>query len=315
MINTPVAFIVFNRPRYTREAFASIRAAQPRELFLIADGPRTSHPSDRPLCDEVRGIVEQVDWPCTVHKIYAAENLGLKKRVTTGLNAVFDQVERAIILEDDCLTHPDFFIFCESLLDRYAPDDRVWVISGDNHQHGKRRGDASYYFSKYADCWGWATWRRAWQHNQGDIPFWPAWKESDAWKSMKFSPEERTYWTDIFDRVHNNVIHSSWFYPWQACVWFNAGLSAIANTNLVSNIGIGPDATHTIAENEQPGLPMAALGTIRHPETIAVDAAADRRTYDYRHDGLKRRFPRNLKPVPRRVAGAVYRYARRKLGF
>ena len=86
-------------------------------------------------------------------------------------------------------------------------------------------------------------------------------------------------------------------------------------TALLFGDGIGPDATHTIADNEQPGLPMAALGAIRHPETIAIDAAADRRTYDYRHDGIKRRFPRNLKPVPRRVAGAIYRYARRTLGF
>jgi hypothetical protein len=86
----------------------------------------------------VRKIVAQVDWPCQVHKNYANENLGLKRRVSTGLDWVFSTVERAIILEDDCVTHPDFFTYCEALLNRYEQDERVWVISGDNHQKGKK---------------------------------------------------------------------------------------------------------------------------------------------------------------------------------
>ncbi len=315
MIKTPVAFIVFNRPRYTREAFEAIRAVQPTELFLIADGPRASHPNDQALCDEVKKIVEQVDWPCTVHKNYASENLGLKGRVTTGLDDVFSKVERAIVLEDDCVTHPDFFSYCECLLEQYAHDERVWVISGDNHQHGQQRGDASYYFSKYADCWGWATWRRAWQHNQGNIPFWNDWKDTVAWKKLNPDKNERAYWEDIFTRVHSNAIHSSWFYPWLACVWFHGGVTATSNVNLVSNIGIGPHATHTITETEQPGAPVRALGVIKHPAAVDVNTAADRYAYNHRYEGLSRRFPRNLRPIPRRIAGNLYRYVRRKFGI
>ena len=139
MTNTAIAYIVFNRPRYTRQTFEAIRTARPKQLYIIADGPRGGFPDDERLCNEVRSIVEQVDWPCTVHKNYADKNLGLKKRVSTGLNWVFETEDRAIILEDDCLTHPDFFIFCDSLLNKYQNDDRVWVISGDNHQKGKQR--------------------------------------------------------------------------------------------------------------------------------------------------------------------------------
>jgi hypothetical protein len=313
MIKTPVAFIVFNRPRHTRETFAAIRTAQPEQLFIIADGARATHDNDATLCDEVRKIVAQVDWPCQVHKNYANENLGLKRRVSTGLDWVFSTVERAIILEDDCVTHPDFFTYCEALLNRYEQDERVWVISGDNHQKGKKRGDASYYFSKYADCWGWATWRRAWQHYQGDISFWPEWQKSQAWRQLNPANDERAYWEDIFSRVHSNTIHSSWFYPWLACVWYHGGITATANVNLVSNIGIGPDATHTITLTEQPGAPVDALGAIAHPNRIEINPIADRFAYNHRYDGLKRQFPRNLMPLPRKYAGAVYRYLKHRL--
>ena len=149
MFNIPIAYIVFNRPRHTERSFAILRKQQPSQLFIISDGPRIEHPTDAERCAEVRAIVERVDWPCEVYRHYAESNLGCKQRVSSGLDWVFAQVERAIILEDDCLPHPDFFEFCENLLDRYANDSRVWVISGDNFQNGHRRGRAAYYFSKY----------------------------------------------------------------------------------------------------------------------------------------------------------------------
>ena len=313
MVNTPIAYIIFNRPRYTRQTFAAIRAAQPSELFLLADGPRATHPDDITLCAEVQEIVSNIDWPCVVHRNFSPINLGLKGRVSSGLDWVFSQVERAIILEDDCLPHPDFFNFCDELLERYADDERVWVITGDNHQQGKRRGEASYFFSHYSDCWGWATWRRAWNHYEGDIAFWPQWRASQQWQGMGLDTVETKFWTDIFSRVYSNSISSSWFYPWLGSIWHGGGITATANVNLVSNIGIGPDATHTIARAEQPGAPVSALGTLVHPANLEINREADLCTFNHRHGGLRLRFPYTLLPLPRRWAGALYRYLWSKL--
>ena len=145
MSDLAIALIVFNRPRHTRESFASVRAQQPKKLFLIADGPRADRPDEAQKCQEVRDIVAQIDWPCEVFRNYADQNMGLKRRVSSGLNWVFDQVETAVILEDDCVPHPDFFTYCEDLLERYRDDERIWVITGNNFQRGKRRGDAVSY--------------------------------------------------------------------------------------------------------------------------------------------------------------------------
>jgi len=313
MTETPIAYIVFNRPQHTEKSFAVLREQRPPQLFIIADGPRPAHPTDAARCAAVREIVELVDWPCEVYRNYADSNFGLKRRVSSGLDWVFGQVERAIVLEDDCVAHPDFFRFCDMLLERYADDERVWVITGNNFQNGRKRGEASYYFSKYNHCWGWATWRRAWQHYQGELPFWIDWKRSEDWQHKMPDPVEQRYWSAIFERVRAGQI-DSWAYPWTASVWYHGGLTVTPNVNLVSNIGFGADSTHT-ADPDSPlaGLPVRALGEIRHINSVGQDIEADRYVFDHTFGGLNLRWPHSMMRLPRSIVGGVYR--RIKRGF
>ena len=154
MTSTPVAFIIFNRPDTTKRVFAEIAKARPPKLLVIADGPRADHPADVEKCAAVRAIIDGVDWDCEVLKNYSDVNLGCKRRVSSGLDWVFDTVEEAIILEDDCLPHPTFFRFCEEMLEKYRDDKRIAMISGDNLQFGRKRTGYSYYFSRYPHIWG-----------------------------------------------------------------------------------------------------------------------------------------------------------------
>ncbi len=232
--------------------------------------------------------------------------MGLKLRVNSGLNWVFAQTKSAIIIEDDCLPNPDFFSFCDTLLDRYETDERVWVITGNNFQNGRKRGNASYYFSKYNHCWGWATWRRAWIKNDPQLSFWPEWKESQIWISSMPDKIERRYWSNIFDQMYRNEINT-WGYPWTASVWYHGGLTATPNVNLVKNIGFGPDATHTIAESDQDGQTVYPLGPTTHPEDVVQDKKADRYVFDHNFGGLEQRLHRRLLRLPRRIAGKIFR--------
>jgi hypothetical protein len=307
MSRTPVAYIVFNRPEHTARTFSVLREQRPDRLFIIADGPRRGHPTDEERCALVRRIVDAVDWPCEVACNYAEANLGLKRRVSSGLDWVFEHTERAIVLEDDCVANPDFFRFCDKLLDHYADDERVAVVTGNNFQHGRRRGDAAYYFSKYNHCWGWATWRRAWRHYRGDLPFWPDWRQSPAWRELLPDPVEQRYWAEIFDRVKSGEI-DSWAYPWTASVWHQGGLTATPNVNLVSNIGFGDEATHTKATNSRSAnLPTAALGPIEHPPQVVASTAADRYVLDTVFGGAQQRFPKPMIRRIRRLPGALLR--------
>ncbi|WP_295388953.1 glycosyltransferase family 2 protein [uncultured Thiodictyon sp.] len=312
MNQAPIAYIVFNRPRQTARTFATLRAQRPAELFIIADGPRRGHPTDAERCAEARAIVEQVDWPCAIHRNYSEINLGCKKRVSSGLDWVFGQVERAIVLEDDCLPHADFFTFCSTLLEHYADDQRVWVITGANFQNGQRRGDRAYYFSQYNHVWGWATWRRAWRHYSGDLPFWPEWKNSARWRENFRDPRQCSYWSAIFDRVYADEI-DTWDYPWTASVWYHGGLTATPNVNLVTNIGIGPDATHTCAAEEREGIPVSSLGALTHPTRVKQDRRADQYVFEHTFGGGRPDGSRRVLGLLRGLVGKAYRIIRHRL--
>lgn len=278
-MDTPVAFIIFNRPDLTRRSFEQIRAAEPRQLFLIADGPRESRPAEVELCAETRQVVEAIDWECEVRRDFSPVNLGCRVRVSSGIDKVFDSVDRAIIIEDDCVPHQDFFTFCDELLNRYEDDPRVGVITGDNFQGGVLRGDGSYYFSKYNHVWGWATWRRAWQHYDVRMEFWPGWRDSAEFTEVCPDPAERSYWRRQFDRVHAGRI-DTWDLQWTAANWHEGLLTATPNVNLVANLGFGPEATHTKVPTAAASMPTERIGELVHPSVVTVDAAADRLTYD-----------------------------------
>lgn len=303
-LSSAVLFLVFNRPHTTQRVFEAISQARPPRLYVAADGPRENREGEAEKVAQVREIATQVDWQCEVKTLFREKNLGCKMAVSSAITWFFEHEEQGIILEDDCLPHPDFFRFCEELLNYYADDERVWVITGNNFQDGQIRGDGfySYYFSKYNHCWGWASWRRAWEKYQVDMPFWPDWKKSLDWEEKTPDPVERKYWKRIFDQVYQGKINT-WDCQWTATVWYHGGLTAIPNVNLVSNIGFGADATHTIFSNDiRANLPVFPIGEIKHPKEVTIDVDADRYTFNKYFGGKYMRFPYSLLHLPRKIA-------------
>jgi len=274
-MNTPIAFIIFNRPQTTKRIFEAIRQTRPKWLLLVSDGPRTDRSDDQEKCAAVRTIVEKVDWPCEVKRDYAKLNLGCRARIKSGLDWVFSHVDRAIILEDDCLPHPSFFPYCSELLNRYANDTRVGSISGDNFQPEGFHCDASYYFSRFFHCWGWATWRRTWERHDDTMRLWPKLRKS-AWLEGQFPVSlQARYWQERFDSVYNQQL-DTWDYPFLFTCWSQNFLTVLPRTNLVTNIGTGPDATHMQEESHLTYRKSNAMDLpLLHPECMSPDYRAD----------------------------------------
>ena len=233
---TPVVFIIFNRPEKTEKVFNEIKRARPRHLFVIADGPRSNITNEKELCELTRRIIEGVDWPCQLETNFSQSNMGCKKRVSSGLDWVFEQVESAIILEDDCLPHPTFFRFCRELLDKYRLDDRVSMIGGSNFQGGKRYGDGSYYFSRYAHIWGWATWRDRWVQYRAFAG------NFDRPRNIRKSVFG--YWEIGFIRTKYKVV-DSWAIPYARYQHYKNKITILPCQNLATNVGVDSAATHT----------------------------------------------------------------------
>src|SRR5271157_5323503 len=267
MLNTPVVLLIYRRPEPTRRVFEAIAAAKPQKLFVVADGPRL--PTDVSLCRAARDITEMVDWPCEQHRHYSDDNMGCKRRVISGLDWVFAQCDEAIILEDDCVPHPTFFDYCQQLLDFYRDDHRVFSVCG--AAFFPHPAQYSYTFSRYPEIWGWATWKRAWQTYDADMSNWCDLRKTDWLYRLLGSRPAARFWREVFDSAYAGDI-DTWDYQWIFSSWLQGALAAIPNTNLVTNVGFGPDATHTRETTTLAHRPASPIELpLRHPPEPVAD--------------------------------------------
>ena len=280
MLHAPVAFIIFNRPETTEQVFTEIAKVKPTNLFVIADGPREGQLGEAAKCAAARAIIERVDWECEVFKNYSDMNLGLARRVATGISWVFEHVEEAIILEDDCVPDPTFFQFCEELLEKYRDDERIMQIGGEQDLYNKKQIPYSYYFARLPTCWGWATWHRAWQHYDFEMKLWPELRETSWLENILTDPRGVEFFRNNFERTYEGAGKAD--YSWWACQWtftvfVQSGLVVLPNTNLISNIGFGKEAFHTKNPNSMySNIPPAAMKfPLRHPPYMVGDREAD----------------------------------------
>jgi hypothetical protein len=275
-METPVALTIFDRPTQTKRVFDAIREAKPEILLVIADGPRNAEEKIR--CDTTRAIIDSVDWKCEVRKNYSEVNLGCRKRLSSGLNWVFEEVDRAIIFEADCLPDPSFFPFCEELLEKYKDNERIMHISGNFFQHRNKnfKCDDSYYFSVIPHIWGFATWRRAWEHYDPDIKKWPLAESKKAIQRVLTDPAVFEYWETIWEGFYKGETNS-WDGQWTFACMLNGGLSINPCVNLVTNIGFGPDAMQGKDPNNFfANIPLKKIDfPLKHPDDIKTYAEAD----------------------------------------
>lgn len=278
MMNTAVLFLVFNRPDTTRRVFEAIRAARPPRLYVAGDGPRDNHQDDVQRCGETRKAATEVDWPCEVKTLLRDRNFGCKRGVSGGINWFFEQEEEGIILEDDVLPLPTFFPYCEELLARYRHDSRVSMISGCNLIAKHFQPRESYFFTRYGQIWGWATWRRAWKDYDVEMKQWPSWRDAGGLRRLSLSDRPfEAYFLDLFDRMYSGQI-DTWDYQWLFAYWRASRLAVQPANNLTQNIGFRPDATHTTSDEPdflRASAPRDLSFPLQHPSSVICSQVAD----------------------------------------
>jgi len=282
LLTTPVTLIAFNRPDLTAGTLAAIRAARPARLFLVVDGPRAGNADDVERCAAVRAVLEDIDWPCEIHRRYAEANLGLEANVELGLDWVFGQAESSIVLEDDCQAGPTFFRYAEQLLARYRDEPRVWQISGSGlGVPGRLFGGDSYAFTAWASVWGWATWADRWQrhrevfprdHADGDAPVRTVPAVPQAGLLVTRSAQQ--HFAEAA-RSADTVTHG-WDKHWWLTMMTFGALATSPAVNLVENVGWGVDATHGVAPGKRDNAAEEMTFPLRHPEEVALNAEVER---------------------------------------
>jgi len=280
-LKTPVLLIIFNRPDTTQQVFDAIRQAQPRQLFVAADGPREGKDGEAEKCQRARGIVKQIDWDCDVRTLFQEKNLGCGLGPATAISWFFENVEEGIILEDDCLPHPTFFRFCEELLEKYRDDERVMMVTGFNPLGKWKLDIQSYHFSHPDASWGWASWRRSWKYFDIDMKLWADPEVKDRIRDVLCDTEEYNWRKKAFEAVYDGKLDTAWDYQWLFARLLYSGLSAVPCANLVSNIGFDERATHTLnPASHLANLPLYPLSfPLKEPRGIVNDRGYARMYY------------------------------------
>lgn len=293
--NLPVALFLFNRPKELKAVFDAIAKIKPSTLFLIADGPREENIDDLRLCAEARSIVDKISWPCQVYRQYSETNQGCRNAIPNGLDWVFSHVEQCIILEDDCIPNDSFFYYCEELLNRYSNDPNIMTIGGHRYDGPDEFDRNSYFFSKYPSTWGWATWKRAWEHFDLELTQWPKLKNTDWLSKILGNKHHELYWSRIFDQMLEGM--DAWDYALVFSSWVQNGISIRSKVNLIQNIGFGADATHTkdnhqlISQRQHKNPPFP----LQHPEVIQTKSEDEDRIEWVSYSGTTDRVLKNAR--------------------
>lgn len=269
-LDVPVLFLTFNRLETTKRVFEQIKKQKPSQLFLASDGPRFSIAGEADVVHSVRKfLLDSIDWRCEVHTLFRPENLGNGLAVSSAVSWFFDHVEYGIILEDDCLPSDSFFKFTSELLLHYKNETSIMHISGYNPLDISLKGTDSYYFTKIQQCWGWASWRRAWKNYSFNISPEKCKKFVRSRKFKQFFPHfaERPYWKRLFKEMTKNKA-DVWDSQWEFAIAENMGFCINPCRNLVSNIGLSNEKYADNIISNCNNILRYEITDINHPEEI-----------------------------------------------
>ena len=274
MFDTPILITAFNRPDHVKAVFEAVRSVQPKQLFVCIDGPRIEKENEEAKVNATRAIFNNIDWDCELKTLFRPQNLGCKHSVSGGIDWFFEHVEQGIILEDDCVPGEDFFFLTQDLLQKYKDDEQVYMIGGYNPLSNKtKKLTNSYFFAPYAIIYGWATWRRAWQHrllNMEELDDFINEKKIDF---LQINDASKYYIIEKFKGVQSKEI-DSWAYGWFYTMIKNKGVTLLYKNSLTKNIGFFGETTHDVGPNVNREIEQIEKPII-HPDKIEVSHHLD----------------------------------------
>ena len=276
MNSTPILLITFNRPEHTRKVLQVIREQKPKQLFVFQDGARVDNENDSVKCEEVRQVIKDlVDWDCDLKTYYSDVNLGCGAGPMTGIDWFFSNVEKGIVMEDDCFAHPDFFGYCEELLEKYDSDENVEFINSTLYDNRWSCED-SYGFSRYMVTGAWASWASVWKGFDLDLLSLNAKKFRKHCQDLLNNKIEADWWYfKVLEIQQDRSKKSYWDYQMQIHLFMHNAVTIHPQRNLISNIGFDAEGTHTLTNDGRGDKEVFPILPLNHPKEIIVDDKKD----------------------------------------
>lgn len=247
----PILVVAYNRPDDVTQVMRVLQVYQPLRLYLACDGPRMLKLGDDEKVVRTReAMLAAVNWECELFTLFREKNLGCGPGVCGAITWFFEHEEYGIILEDDVIVSQDFMRLCEDLLPRYKNEDRIMQISSRNTS-GRTDIPNSYIYSQVFHCWGWATWRRAWQHMDMSME---GINKISVWHMIRrigILPGIFKYYRTLHKYKHI-AQYSAWAARWDLSILVRDGIGICPGVNLSENIGMAEGEHYSDADSKRP---------------------------------------------------------------
>lgn len=241
-MTAPIVLFTYAREQHTRQAVAALQKnilASDSDLIIYSDGPRGHE--NKAAVEGVRKYLATISGFRSVTIRQRQINFGLAKSIIQGVTEVLNSHEHVIVLEDDLVTSPFFLTYMNEALELFRFDARLASIHGYVYPVNQKLPEA--FFLRGADCWGWATWRRAWDIFNPDGKYLLA-----ELRRRHLIPEFDFNGTYPFSAMLEAQIrgnNDSWAIRWHASAFLADMLTLYPGRSLVQNIGHDRSGTHS----------------------------------------------------------------------
>jgi glycosyltransferase involved in cell wall biosynthesis len=237
----PILLFVYNRPQHVQRSIASLQAnalAAESELFVFSDAAKDK--TSEAAVQEVRSFIHTIKGFKQVNCIEREENWGLARNIIDGVTRLVNEYERVIVLEDDLIVAPYFLQFMNDALETYADEPKVGHIQACDFTKDPTLPET--FLIKWTGSWGWATWKRAWQHfNPNGQELLNQLEQRRLTRRFDFNG------TYGFTRMLRRQIagqNNSWAIRWNASLFLADILSLNVGRSLVQNEGFDGSGTN-----------------------------------------------------------------------
>ena len=241
-ISTSLVFFVMRRPNATKRVIKVLKKFRFKKIYIVCDSWRNKFEKDNVL--EVRKIVSKSFLNQKIIKLFYDKNVGMRNIAPVAFKKIFKTEDKIIVIEDDTLPNPSFFIYADKLLSKYKKTKKISMISGVNfNTKMTKKLNEDYFFSKYSFLWGWATWRDRWKIYDNSLKKWNYYKKSGRLKKDFPNIGEYRFWKKELNSLYRNPKKGAWDFPLSFANYYYNRYSVVPKVNLVKNIGVSDDPT------------------------------------------------------------------------
>lgn len=244
---SPIILFVYNRLDHTRqtvEALQKNELAAESTLYIFADGAKENATNEqRQKVQSVRDYIHTITGFKEIIINEAPRNKGLANSIISGVTAVVNEHGKAIVLEDDLVTHVYFLRYMNEALDFYEDDHRIFSIGATSYNIGFPKDyKHDVYIAHRSESCGWGTWSNRWNLADWEVKDFNTFITSPR-QIKKFNRGGNDMTPMLQSQLNGKI--DSWAIRWDYCMYKYDAYCLRPTMMLIQNIGFDGSGIHS----------------------------------------------------------------------